>query len=62
MSGAAVSAPRKVVFRENNNNKIGRSINTSDDLTVLEGNDEIDFADGGTGSKKVVNNYQTPKI
>jgi hypothetical protein len=61
---AAVNAPRKVVFRDNINNNMRKqiSINTSDDLTILEGNDDGDFADGGTGSKKVVKRSDTISI
>ena len=46
-----ISVNSKVVFRNNNINK-QQSINTSDELTILDG--EVDFADGGTGAKKIV--------
>lgn len=41
----------RFIFRNNNLNK-QQSINTSDEMTILDG--EVDFADGGTGAKKVV--------
>jgi len=29
-------------------------MNTSEDITILDGTDSADFADGGTGSKKII--------